>query len=108
MAGYIDKEQLKNSVKRYFKHLIDKGKYEIDILDANADIHKIISELPAIERLPATDVVQVVRCINCKHSKYKPIVGMFEECEQTALLHCTMFIKSQHIYEDDFCSYGER
>lgn len=59
MAEYIDKEQIKYSVKQYFKHLIDKGKYKIDVLDANADIHKIISELPAIERLPAADVVEV-------------------------------------------------
>ena len=57
MADYIDKEQLKYSVKQYFKHLIDKGKYKIDVLDANADIHKIISELPAIERLPDANVV---------------------------------------------------
>jgi hypothetical protein len=61
-----------------------------------------------LEHMPVANVVEVVRCKDCKHSKYKPIIGKIEEGEPTALLHCTMFIKSQHIYEDDFCSYGER
>ena len=52
--------------------------------------------------------VEVVRCKDCKHSKDKPIIGRLEEGEQTALLYCTMFVNGQHIYGDDFCSYGER
>lgn len=60
MADYIDKEQLKNSVKRYFKHLIDKGKYEIDILDANAEINRIINQTPPAEVFP------VVYCKDCE------------------------------------------
>ena len=62
----------------------------------------------ALVAFAETDVVQVVRCKDCKHSKYKRIIGKAEEGEQTALLHCTMFIREQHVYEDDFCSYGER
>lgn len=53
-------------------------------------------------------VDSIVRCKDCKHSKYKRIIGKAEEGEQTSLLHCTMFIREQHVYEDDFCSYGER
>ena len=118
MADYIEKEQIKNSVKRYFKHLFDKGKYEIDVLDANADINKIISELPAIERLPAadvvsketheavvkalqamaeTDVVPVVRCKDCKH-----YVARY--CTRDINRRTNMFLMN----EDNFCSCGER
>ena len=98
MADYIEKEQLKNSVKRYFKHLIDKGKYKIDVLDANADIHKIISELPAIERLPAADAVQVVRCENCAFS--------YKQIEFKNLYVCLQ--NERFVKKNDFCSYGER
>ena len=66
------------------------------------DIEPII-----IERHTA-DVVEVVKCKDCKHSKYKPIIGKLEEGEQPELLYCTMFVNGQHIYEDDYCSYGER
>lgn len=46
---YIKKPILKIAVKSYFKHLINKGKYKIDVNDANADINRIISELPAAD-----------------------------------------------------------
>ena len=61
-----------------------------------------------IDVAPTVDAVPVVRCKDCKYSKYKPIIGRLEEGEQTALLYCTMFVNGQHIYEYDFCSYGER
>ena len=57
---YIKKPVLKIAVKSYFKHLINKGKYKIDVNDANADINRIISELPA------ADVAEV------KHGYWKP------------------------------------
>lgn len=74
MTDYIEKEQLKHSVKRYFKHFIDEGKYKIDVLDANADINKIINQFPTIERLPAADVVEI------KHGKWKMEVDEYRIC----------------------------
>jgi DNA-directed RNA polymerase subunit RPC12/RpoP len=89
MADYIEKEQLKHSIKRYFKHLIDKGKYKIDVLDANADINKIIKQLPAIERLPAADVVKE------KHGKWKMHIDDYQIC-------ATEFVCSN--CKESFCS----
>ena len=47
------------------------------------------------------DVVEVVRCKDCKH------VGT----DATCCLVCTregMGLKPYHVYRNDFCSYGER
>lgn len=52
-----------------------------------------------IERLKAADVVEVVRCKDCKYRKTEDC-AMFYEC------NCG----EQHTWENDndFCSYGER
>lgn len=68
---YIKKPVLKIAVKSYFKHLIDKGKYKINVLDANADINRIISEMPA------ADVAEV------KHGKWiekETYLGTYYDC----------------------------
>ena len=36
---------LSDAIKQYFKGLIENGKQEVDILEANAEIHKIINDL---------------------------------------------------------------
>ena len=51
--------------------------------------------------IPAEDVVEVVRCKNCKH--FCPYEGEEHKgdcAELVGLESC--------VYEDDFCSYGER
>jgi hypothetical protein len=114
MADYIDKEQLKHSVKQYFKYLIDKGKYKIDVLDANADIHKIISELPAIERLPAADVVSKET-----HEAVVKALQAFAETDVTQVVRCgkctdympksgICWRRSFPMSPDDYCSKGTR
>lgn len=50
----------------------------------------------AIKNAPAADVVEVVRCKDCKQYEY--IVYDYGRCRKTMLL----------IKNDDFCSYGER
>lgn len=59
--------------------------------------------LRTVKRLPAADVVEVVRCKECKHrvngwSDGKPCCGN---------LHAGM-TASVELKDDDFCSYGER
>ena len=54
-----------------------------------------------IDKQPAADVVEVVRCKNCKH--FCPYEGEEHKgdcAELVGLESC--------VYEDDFCSYGER
>ena len=59
----------------------------------------------ALENVPAADVVEVVRCKDCKHSvKYT--------CRNDACFSFTICrlrdSYSVGVEEDDFCSYGER
>lgn len=55
--------------------------------------------LDAIEYAPAVDVVEVVRCKDCKHYEiHKPSVTL--NCERDGRLIPMM--------PDDFCSYGKR
>lgn len=57
-----------------------------------------------IESQPTVDVVEVVRCRDCKHYTYKHSLPNVKNCTTK---HCT---RSAHIYTKptDFCSYGER
>ena len=61
------------------------------------------------EKAKPADVVEVVRCKDCVHSremsKYEKEIYL-ENC-----IGCTMHSKSYHdaiMKDDDFCSYGER
>ena len=52
-----------------------------------------------IEQLPTADVVEVVRCKDCKYGKKDSLfVGGYE---------CSIFDNS-NVEADDYCSYGER
>ena len=52
-----------------------------------------------IDTQPTADVVEVVRCKDCKHGKKDSLfVGGYE---------CSIFDNS-NVEADDFCSYGER
>lgn len=82
MPKYIDSEALK-------RDLIDNRNFYPAIV-ANA-----------IEHAPACDVVEVVRCKDCKH--YSPD-------NKNGLLHspCSRIFAMSICKENSFCSYGER
>ena len=71
----------------------------IDYLNCtHCHIDKVINELKSI---PTADVVEVVRCKDCKW--FEPYEGEEHKgncAELVGLESC--------VYEDDFCSYGER
>ena len=50
-----------------------------------------------IETVPAADVVEVVRCKDCKH----------KEREQPGMVYCPMMVGSW-VADDHFCKCGER
>lgn len=52
--------------------------------------------LKAFEQEPSADVVEVVRCKDCKHLMFSDMYG---ECSQA---HMGI------VRPDDYCSYGER
>jgi hypothetical protein len=110
MAEYIKREALINELNEapaYF----DSGdiRYGIDIA-----LHKVIKQ-------PVADVVEVVRCKDCKFA-----IELDKHCEinRTTYKHCTLlrgdetkyvwhkykkYYKDYSIVElDEFCSYGER
>ena len=51
-----------------------------------------------LEEMPAADVVEVVRCVECQHSRYIGHKDCFECRKHNGCLK----------YPHDFCSYGER
>jgi hypothetical protein len=89
MKEYIEREAL---IKKIFPiGVIDDGRYAIP-----AKAVKI-----AIDNAPAADMVEVVRCRHCKH--FCPYEGEEHKgdcAELVGLESC--------VYEDDYCSYGER
>lgn len=57
MAEYMETEYLKKpilkiAIKSYFKNLKAQGKHTISVMDANADINRIIGEIPAADVAP--------------------------------------------------------
>lgn len=73
-------------------------KYFYEHLDDN----NIICAMNAIEEMPASDVVEVVRCRDCKYAHHwygNDTLG------NTKYL-CDIFETS--MFADAFCSYGER
>ena len=54
---------------------------------------------------PADDVVEVVRCKDCKHWRHETD-GMIDHYE--CAVFCGCYGKSYLTGADDFCSYGER
>ena len=86
MAEYIEREAL---IKQ-FESNGSRFTYGKKIVDG------IVSR---INMQPAVDVVEVVRCKDCKYRKTAECL-MYVECD----------CGSQHTWEcdNDFCSYGER
>ena len=56
----------------------------------------VLKAMSKIDSAPAADVVEVVRCKDCRHLMFSDMYG---ECSQA---HMGI------VRPDDFCSYGER
>jgi hypothetical protein len=53
---------------------------------------------------PASDVVEVVRCKDCKHCKKHPTTDKIKMCVNNQwVMECYPLV-----HDNDFCSYGER
>ena len=70
---------------------IDFPSIEMDGLDA----------VRYLNTLPTVDAVEVVRCEDCKHYKYR-----WETDD--GKWHGICDHSTQHLLDDSFCSYGER
>ena len=57
-----------------------------------------------IENAPTVDAVEVVRCKDCKHCiPDENLIGGYGDCNRFERDN-----DNSVVYEDDFCSYGER
>jgi hypothetical protein len=90
MARYIDADLLLERIYPY--NGVDQSKYAINA--------KAVFE--AIRKSPTADVVEVVRCKDCK---YKTVTSDGEYNPEDIV--CEYFM-SDGFRETDFCSYGER
>lgn len=86
MSEYIERKAVINKINEIPSHF-DSGdiKYGIEIA------------IQAIKDTPTTDVVEIVRCKDCRHY-------VAEYCTRDIKSRTNMF----YMRADDFCSYGER
>ena len=68
---------------------------------ANGVAFEAIRVVPVgyIESLEPADVVQVVRCVDCRRCSYDPLFNYF---------WCNLTLGTRRVKPDDFCSYGEK
>ena len=86
--------------EKYIK-AADCEKYFYEHLD---DVH-IAAAMNAIDEMPAADVVEVVRCKDCKYFNHKEL-----ECRCDEMVSDLEGGASYRLnfYLDDYCSYGVR
>ena len=87
---YIEREAALNLIDRYWQQA-----YNAHFLDAAVRLGSVYREM---EEIPAADVVEVVRCGECKHWKRIRNDCILASCELYELVRS----------EDFFCADGER
>lgn len=106
MVEYIEREKLRKTLKEEMQILKETpGKDDWD----KGIIQGIKESIMHLNVAPAADVVEVVRCKNCKYSRPKDDIEKMEYYESVII--CESFEMNDcatAVYPDDFCSYGER
>lgn len=91
MAEYIKRTEVMKICRDYSRHCFNSNDaYGQDVADRiEIDVIKI----------PTADVVEVVRCRDCRYFTKGMAVGMCKRVEGKPILPCCY---------DNFCKYGER
>ena len=84
-------------MKEYIERAEIKSALQPVTHDSSCPLHIAAAVDQVLDCIPAADVVEVVRCRNCKH--YKP-QEYFSPCVLPQGIECAK--------PDDFCSYGQR
>ena len=95
MARYIDANKLE-------KHFIeDVSKHNLTINGNDYPVFLVDHTLHEIRNTPIADVVEVVRCKDCKHKKVE---------QPNGIIHCRRDNSEGWIFRKttDYCSCGER
>ena len=93
MSDYIDRQVALDALgvtKNATKYGGDHSGYDTRMLYEIQD---------TIESLEPADVVQVVRCVDCRRCSYDPLFNYF---------WCNLTLGTRRVKPDDFCSYGEK
>lgn len=92
MSDYIRREDAINCIERMtWYHVNGRGQL-VDGATSDTGLYKVKDVYKGLYDIPSADVVQVVRCDDCKY------YGSRRWCE----LHSSVFD------DNAFCSYGER
>lgn len=104
MAKYIEREALLNRIKTLQEtESATVGKKQFaDGYFFGLDEAEIIAM-----QAPAADVVEVVRCKDCKYFKPNAILGVIE-CGTCIRVSSFEPLELTNRIESDYCSYGER
>lgn len=105
MAEYIEREAVMKRIKAHIKQItpIEESR---DMFFHDSGINgEATGAWLEVKNAPAADVVEVVRCRDCKHFNMREL-----ECQNDAVStdHEGGASYSLNFYLDDFCSYGER
>lgn len=95
MAEYIEREAAVNVCSAQYKECLRKSDWCGDTVAWNIGFQ--------IKQLPAADVVEVVRCKDCKHYGWAQ-----EPCHGRTERYCKLNKGLVVISKETFCSYGER
>ena len=89
MAEYIEREAVNNICLKHYNESFDD-------IPAHEALYAVADD---INKISAADVVEVVRCKDCR---------MFVDNKSALTTYCTRECKNLNVKPDDFCSYGER
>lgn len=94
---YIEREKARELIDNYGKNAVDLGRWSLDPVD------DIIALAKGVDKIPSSDVVEVVRCKNCAYSYWE---------KQTPRTEAFICGNHNGLYGEidfnDFCSYGVR
>jgi hypothetical protein len=90
MAEYIEREALENRIR-----LLPR------LAPYNSVSYSSVQK--AILDAPTADVVEVVRCKDCKHYKLRNVASTYKPSKP-----CCLRSAASKVSENDFCSFGER
>ena len=91
MAEYIDREELLKDIEDSVRFSIRNG--------VSAEMRGAAKIVDRIVSAPTVDVVEVVRCKDCKHFTEGMAIGMCKRIEDKPIIPVPF---------NYFCSYGER
>ena len=96
MAEYIEREALRNSVESIDWYNVYKGKLTAGAPNTENALYKASSIYAVIDNAPAADVVEVVRCKDCKY------FGLNDE----NVPYCSNPFGLDDPEPNGFCNYG--